>query len=829
MEKSNKTFVDVILPVSVPNLYTYFVPTSSEETLLAPGIRVCVQFGKRKLYTAIIAKVHHKAPEYETKEILTVLDNYPVIPEYQIKFWKWIAEYYMCNTGDVYSAALPAGLRPEGQTCLFINQIPDDGIVLSDSEDIIVKLIEKNPGITIDKLTNLSERKKIMPVLRNLLNLGAISFEESLKESFKPKLSVQYSLHPNLQNDKVLQELLNTLERRAPKQFEALVAYLELSEYLTNRTFKAVDKDLITSNPKINYPAIKALTDKEIFSIQHVEISRLENKKNKLNSKVELNNNQLLALNEIKKSFKDYEITLLHGVTSSGKTELYIHLMEEQLKQNKQVLYLLPEIALTTQIIGRLRNVFGNRVGVYHSKFNDSERVEVWNNLLKQHPKDTIGYDIILGVRSSIFLPFKNLGLVIVDEEHENTYKQYDPAPRYHARDTSIVLAGMHKAKVLLGTATPSLESIFNVKTGKYGYVELFQRHLDIKLPEIVVSNIREARRKKTNSGNFTPLLINEIETALNSNEQIILFQNRRGFSPYLECNDCAWIPGCVNCDVNLTYHKAINKLICHYCGYSLNSVTTCKACASHDIQTRGFGTEKVEDEIKIIFPNARVQRMDLDSTRRKKAYEEIIDSFASGQVDILIGTQMVSKGLDFDNVSVVGILNADNMLNFPDFRAYERSFQLMAQVSGRAGRKKKQGKVIIQTSDSQNIIIKQVVNSDFKNFYNNQLIERKNYCYPPFFRIIKISLRHRDKTILNKASILIVKKLRGQFGSRVLGPEAPVVGRIYNWHIKQIIIKLEKNKEIPQRKSLIISICNAVRAQQGLSALQVIYDVDPM
>jgi primosomal protein N' (replication factor Y) len=829
MENSNKIYVDVILPVSVPNLYTYSIPTASENTLLVPGIRVCVQFGKRKLYTAIIAKVHHTAPEYETKEILTVLDNYPVVSENQIKFWKWIAQYYMCNTGDVYNAALPGGLRPEGQTCLFVNHIPEEGIALSGSENTIVNIIEKNPGITIDKISNLSERKSIMPVLRNLLNLGAISLEESLKESYKPKVSVQFVLHPNLQNEQVLQELLNTLERRAPKQLEALLTYLDFSGYLSHQTFKAIDKSLITSKPNISNAAIKALIDKEIFIVKEVEISRLEKKTDRLNAKVNLNEKQQLALSKIRKSFNNNDITLLHGVTSSGKTELYIHLIEEQLEQNKQVLYLLPEIALTTQIIRRLRNVFGNRVGVYHSKFNDSERVEVWNNLLKQDPKGTIVYDIILGVRSSVFLPFNNLGLIIVDEEHENTYKQYDPAPRYHARDAAIVLAGMHKAKVLLGTATPSLESYFNAKTGKYGYVELLQRHLDIQLPEIVVSNIREARRKKINSGNFTPALVNEIQAALNSNEQIILFQNRRGFSPYLECNDCAWIPGCVNCDVNLTYHKAINKLICHYCGYSLNAVTTCKACGSHDIQTRGFGTEKVEDEIKLIFPNAKVQRMDLDSTRRKKAYEEIIDSFSCGQVDILIGTQMVSKGLDFDNVSVVGILNADNMLNFPDFRAYERSFQLMSQVSGRAGRKKKQGKVIIQTSDSQNIIIKQVVNSDFKNFFNIQLVERKNFFYPPFFRLIKISLRHRDKVTLNKASLLIVKKLKGQFGSRVLGPEAPIIGRIHNWHIRQIIIKLEKNKEIPQRKLLIYSICNAVRSQQGFSALQIIYDVDPM
>ncbi len=830
MESNNKIYVDVILPVAVPNLYTYHISYQEKEPLIAPGMRVCVQFGKRKLYTAIVVRIHKVAPsDYETKEILTVLDYYPVVPEWQFTFWKWIAEYYMCNPGDVYSAAVPAGLRPEGQTCLFINQLPEEGVSLTGPEKIIFDLIEKNPGITIDNLANLSEKKKVMGVLKTLMDKQVILLEESLKESYRPRLVTQLTLHPNLQNEKVLQELMNTLERKAPKQLEALLIYLDLCGYLSDKTFTAVGKTSIASRSGISPAAIKALTDKEIFIAQKVEVSRLQAKTEILNKKLRLNNSQETAYEAIKESFRKYDITLLHGVTSSGKTEIYIHLIEEQLNQDKQVLYLLPEIALTAQIIGRLRDVFGDRIGVYHSKFNDSERVEVWNNLLGKRPKDSMDYDIILGVRSSIFLPFSKLGLIIVDEEHENTYKQYDPAPRYHARDAAIVLAGMHKAKVLLGTATPSLESYFNAKNGKYGYVGLTQRYLDMQLPEIIVSNIREARRKKIISGHFTPVLIREIQKALNSNEQIILFQNRRGFSPYLECNDCAWIPSCINCDVNLTYHKAINKLICHYCGYSLDAVTQCKACGSNNIQTRGFGTEKVEDDIKILFPEARVLRMDLDSTRKKKAYEEIIESFATGQVDMLIGTQMVSKGLDFDNVSVVGILNADNMLNFPDFRAYERSFQLMAQVSGRAGRKKKQGKVVIQTSDPRNIIIKQVTDSDFSGFFNHQLTERKNYFYPPFFRLINISLRHRDKSTLNQAAAIIARKLRGQFGNRVLGPEAPVIGRVQNWHIKQILVKLEKNKEISGRKALITSICNAVKAQQGFSALQVIYDVDPM
>lgn len=828
MEQQRK-YVDVILPVSVPNLYTYYFEPGVAG-IIEPGTRVCVQFGKRKLYTAIVVRVHDNAPsDYETKEIVTALDNYPVVLPWQFKFWKWIAEYYMCNPGDVYSAALPSGLRPEGQTSLYLDQVPGNGIGLSGTEKVLVNLIDKNPGITVESLANMSGRKEVMSILGKLMDKNIISLEEALQDSYRPKYATLLTLHPNLRQEAVLHELMNTLERRASKQLEVLMVYLELCGYLSEKNFAPVNKMRIASKPKVSPVAIKALIDKEIFLTEQIESSRLSVGSLQLKNKAGLNDKQALAHREIRKSFENHDITLLHGVTSSGKTEIYIHLIEEQLNLGKQVLYLLPEIALTTQIIGRLRNVFGARVGVYHSKFSEAERVEVWNNLLGKHPADATRYDIVLGARSSVFLPFSNLGLVIIDEEHENTYKQYDPAPRYQARDTAIVLAAMHKARVLLGTATPSLESYFNAKSGKYGFVQLMHRHLDIQLPEIIVSNIREARRKKVISGHFTPTLISEIQRALNANEQVILFQNRRGFSPYLECNECAWIPTCNNCDVNLTYHKAINKLVCHYCGFSISSVTQCKACGSHDMQTRGFGTEKVEDDIKILFPEARVQRMDLDSTRKKKAYEEIIDTFSSGGVDMLIGTQMVSKGLDFDNVSVVGILNADNMLNFPDFRAYERSFQLMSQVSGRAGRKKKQGKVIIQSSDPQNIIIRQVVESDFNNFFSNQFAERKRFFYPPYFRLINITLRHRDRQVLSQAATILAKKLRGQFGNRILGPEAPVIGRVQNWHIKQILIKLEKNNEIAQRKTLITELCNSVKFQPGFTTLQVVFDVDPM
>ncbi|MBN1116308.1 MAG: primosomal protein N' [Bacteroidales bacterium] len=829
MQVHTPKYVDVILPVSVPKLYTYNLPENISEEEVRPGMRVCVQFGKRKLFTALVVKIHSQAPaEYETKEIIALLDDYPVVLDWQIKFWEWIAEYYMCTRGEVLNAALPVGLRPEGQTQVFLNEIPESGIDLKTNEENIVKAIENNPGITIDKLTQLSGRKEVMPVLRQLLYREVISFSESLRENYKPKLVPVLHLHENLKHEKILGELMNHLEKRAPKQLQALLAFLDLSGFIKEKKFSPVLKSLVISKAKVPSAAVKALVDRDVFIVEEVESSRFLNEEKTQADKVVLNEYQEKALKEIKETFENNEVTLLRGVTSSGKTEIYIHLIEEQLGQGKQVLYLLPEIALTTQIILRLQNVFGNRIGIYHSKYNDAERVEVWNNLLGYRASDAVTYDIILGVRSSVFLPYKNLGLIIVDEEHENTYKQFDPAPRYHARDTAIVLASLHKAKVLLGTATPSVESYLNAKTGKYGYVELLNRYLDIQLPEIKVADVRRARKKKQMSGHFSPDLITEIQQALNNNEQIILFQNRRGFAPYLECADCGWIPGCKHCDVSLTYHKLKNRLNCHYCGYNMPAVVRCNACGSHNIQTRGFGTEKVEDDIQLIFPEARLLRLDMDTTRKKRSYDEIIDKFSTGQVDVLIGTQMVSKGLDFDNVSVVGILNADNMLNFPDFRAFERSFQMMAQVSGRAGRKKKRGKVIIQTGEPEHSIIKQVVNNDIEGFFNIQLSERKKYIYPPYIRLVKIIIKHGDSKTLREASNKLASELRKLFGNRVLGPEPPVIGRIQNWYINHILIKLNKSQNVGQQKKQIADLSYNLKTHTGYSGLQLFFDVDP-
>ncbi len=822
-------FVDVILPVAVPNLYTYHVPDYLSEDIILPGMRTNVQFGKRKLFTALIVRKHHSPPEdYKTKPLLAILDNQPVIHEWQIKFWEWMADYYMCNIGEVFVAALPNGLRPEGQTQVYLNPVPEEGLDLNGQEDVIYQILNAEPGITIEKLNSLSGYKQVMPALKRMIDRSLVTFEESLKEKIKPLFREDIILHSELQNEASINEILNRLERRAPKQSEILLSYLHLSGYLTNNSFNPVAKTVLLKKANSSSTNLKPLIDKEIFQSQQVEVSRLDSGDLEQFKPAELSDKQQTALNEIKEHFTTKNTVLLHGVTSSGKTELYIHLIEEQLKQSKQVLFLLPEIALTTQIITRLQRVFGKRVGVYHSKYTDSQRVEIWNNLLGILPDGATRYDIILGVRSSLFLPFKNLGLIIVDEEHENTYKQFDPAPRYHARDSAIVLAALHKAKVLLGSATPSLESFTNCKIDKYGFVGLYNRHMDIKLPEIEVVNIREAHKKKQMSANFSATLINEIQRALNEKEQVILFQNRRGFSPYLECADCGWIPECRHCDVSLTYHKGIDKLICHYCGYSIPAVHQCKACGSTNIQAKGFGTQKIEDDLKLILPNAKVARMDLDSTRKKNAYENLIGKFSGGEIDILIGTQMVSKGLDFDNVSLVGIMNADNMLNFPDFRAYERSFQLMAQVSGRAGRKKKQGKVIIQTGSPANQIIQQVVQNDYDTFFTEQMTERKQFFYPPFFRLINISLKHKQRDSVNRGAAILVKKLRIFLGNRVLGPQPPLISRIQNWQLQSITIKLEKNMELGNHKKAMLNAIIETKQTSGLSGLQINIDVDP-
>jgi primosomal protein N' (replication factor Y) len=724
-----------------------------------PGVRVSVQVGKKKLYTALIHHIHQEKPSgYEVKNILSVLDTHALVNDFQLRLWEWIAGYYMCTLGEVYRAALPSGFK---------------------------------------------------------LN------------TFKPRLAGYLRLNKQWLESAKLNGLLDSLSK-APRQFDLLTCYIEASGYTDNHQPGWIEKTYLLKKTPNAAVALKSLVKKGILDSSQQEISRLTIPDAKIQESLLLNENQRNAFREIKQHFQEKEVVLLHGVTSSGKTEIYIQLIREELAKGKQVLYLLPEIALTTQIVSRLRAVFGDYVGVYHSRFSDNERLEIWKNLNDQLTENSRSYRIILGARSSVFLPFADLGLVIVDEEHENTYKQFDPAPRYHARDTAILLAHLHRAKVLLGSATPSLESYYNCITAKYGLVELSSRYLDIQLPEIRVVNIREAYRKKQMKSHFSILLLEAIEKSLQQQEQVILFQNRRGFSLYLACAECGWVPRCIHCDVSLTYHKTKKELVCHYCGYSVSTATSCKDCGSHNLQMKGFGTEKIEDEIQLFFPGIHVARLDIDAARSRKSYEKIISGFERGDTDILVGTQMVSKGLDFDNVSLVGILNADNMLNYPDFRAYERSFQLMMQVSGRAGRKNKRGLVIIQAYDSANVLFDPLITNDFKSYARRQLMDRNSFLYPPYTRLIEIIIKHKQKEVMDMAGDHLTGALKKQLGVRVMGPEYPVISRIRNHYLKRILLKIEKEKSIVEVKEFVIKCIEETKMHDDYKSLIISVDVDP-
>jgi len=817
-------YVDVILPLPLPQLFTYSVPENLKE-LTITGKRVVIQFGGKKVYTAIIASIHNKKPEhYQTKDIISVLDDQPIVNELQFQFWNWISQYYQCAPGEVMKAALPSGLKLESETkILFNSEFKADGF-LSEKEELVMNILSTKNIITINELSSIIEQKQTLPIIKSLLDKKAIFIEERLKDNYKPKTEIFVEITAEYNNENSLNQLLNKLSK-AKAQHNLVVSYLMISKLFSASEQLRISKKELLEKSETNSVILSSLIKKNVFTAIEVEVGRLNTSNIAISDSNQLNEYQQKTHKEINAIFETKDVVLLHGVTSSGKTEIYIQLITECIAKGKQALYLLPEIALTTQIINRLTDVFGNKVGVYHSKFSDSERVEIYNNI----GQDANNYQVILGVRSSVFLPFNNLGLIIIDEEHENTYKQYDPAPRYNARDAAIVLAKLHGAKTLLGTATPSIESYYNASHGKYGLVELFNRYQDIKMPEIITVNTRDARRRKLMRSLFSDVLVNHIEEALAKKEQVILFQNRRGFSPFLECEACGWIPKCNHCDVSMTYHKHINQLVCHYCGFSYSVPSHCKACGSQAIQTKGFGTEKIEDEIAILFPDAKIARMDLDTTRTKKSYLQIISDFETKQVDILIGTQMISKGLDFDNVSIVGIMNAENMLNFPDFRAFERSFQLMTQVSGRAGRKNKQGKVIIQTSDPDHPVIKNIIENDYLSLYNTQLQERKKFKYPPFYRLIEITLKHKHPDILKNISLSLAKELRAIFGDNVLGPEPPIVSRIQNWHLMEFIIKIEREKSFAVAKQYIHQAVEKTCVKLDLKNLQVVIDVDPM
>ncbi len=811
-------FIDVIIPIPLQKLFTYSI-TVSEADFLKAGMRVSVPFGKSKIYTGIVAKIHNEGPTaYEAKEIHQILDDIPVVNTAQLNLWQWISNYYMCTLGDVMRAALPSAFVLESETIITKHVNTIDESILKDDEFLVYDALQHQSSLKILDISNILDKKNVLPVIKRLLEKEAISIDEEVYEKYKPKLVRYVKLHANFSSEAALQKLLDDLSR-APKQKQVVMTLFSVSA-TTKKPVKVSD---LTNESGASASIVKALIDKGVLEEYHIQIDRVQYSGDDNEASKKLNTYQQTALSEIKESFKKHSVTLLHGVTSSGKTEVYVKLIEDVLKQGKQVLYLLPEIALTTQLVTRLQNYFGEQVAVFHSKYSTHERVEVWNYVLKNSAKA----QIVLGARSSIFLPFNNLGLIIVDEEHEQSFKQFDPAPRYHARDTAVVLAHMHSAKILLGSATPSLESYFNAKQNKYGFVEITKRYNNVLMPEIELIDIKDKHKRKLMKGHFSDRLVEEMTETLRDGYQIILFQNRRGFSPIVECNTCGHSPQCPNCDVSLTYHQYRSQLRCHYCGYVVPMKQDCMACGSPEMNNKGFGTEQIEEEVKLLFPDHKVARMDLDTTRGKYGYEKIITALEQQEIDVLVGTQMLTKGLDFRNVKLVGIMNADNMLNFPDFRAHERSFQLMVQVSGRAGRTDMRGKVLIQTYNPHHNILQQVSANNYIDMFKEQMNDRYNYKYPPIFKQIKITLKHKDYNRVEAASIWLAKSLRQVFLEHILGPESPPISRIRNQFYKNILVKIPKNQSLGKTKEAIIKINNSFYSIKDFRSVKLILNVD--
>lgn len=817
-------FVEVILPLSLAKTFTYSV-SEAEFHYIKIGMRLAVPFGKSKIYTALVIEIHQNKPSlYEAKEIHQILDEKPIVTEIQIAHWQWIASYYMCAIGDVYRGAMPSALLLESET--VISRIPIaigtdlfvDTSLLSDDEFLVYEALQQQSSLKVQDIISILNKKNIFPVIQKLIDKNILVLQEEIQETYKPKLIRYVRLHPKYESNDGLSELLETL-KSANKQKEIVLSYFQLSA----SEKKPITVKKLVEAANSSSAIVKALIEKEIFEDYFLQEDRVNFTGKIREDQLQLSLAQQKAFEEIKESFIQKEVCLLHGVTSSGKTEIYIKLIEEYLETGKQILYLLPEIALTTQLVGRLRTYFGNKVAVFHSKYNNNERIEVWNQVLVNSEKA----QVVIGARSSLFLPFYNLGFIIVDEEHEQTFKQVDPAPRYHARDAAIVLAHSHKAKVLLGSATPSIETYFNAQSDKFGLVEISERFGNVMMPNIELVDLKDKYFRKKMTGHFSDVLIEEINIALSLGEQVILFQNRRGYSPVIECMTCGHVPQCQQCDVSLTYHKHKNQLRCHYCGYTMAKPTHCHSCSSVDLTTKGFGTEQIEQELVSIFPNSKIGRMDQDTTRGKFGFEKIIDSFKNREMDILVGTQMLAKGLDFDNVSLVGIMNADNMLYHPDFRAFERSFQMMTQVAGRAGRSEKQGKVVIQTYNPNHNTIQQVTNNDYLGMYKEQLYDRQIYKYPPYFRIIKLTLKQRDFDKLKEGSMWLYQVMSQNLNMPVLGPEEPAISRIRNEYIRTIIIKIPQNASIVNTKKTIQKMLNSFEAVAQYRAIKVTSNVD--
>lgn len=807
--------------MAVP-LYTYHVPDSLIDNLQV-GSRVIVQLGARKMYTAIVYSIHHNKPETpQIKDIDSVLDEKPIVTAQQLQLWNWMSDYYMCTRGEIMKAALPSGLKLESEANLSIN--PDfDCMLLNENDREVFITIENNEKITLSDLAKALGKKSVSKVVQRLVSLDAVVVGESIASQYKPKKESFVTLcKPASDSD-----FVNTSFALVSKAAKQKSTFLEiLNFFIKNKEIPnyAIEKKELFKNS--SGAVLTELEKKGIIRIEERTVSRFDQTISATKGLAQLSESQQNALDEIHTNFEQKNFCLLHGVTSSGKTEIYIHLIQEMIDAGKQVLYLLPEIALTSQIINRLRNVFGNQVGIYHSKFSDNERIEVWNNVLANNEKS---YKIILGVRSSIFLPFNNLGLIIVDEEHETSFKQYDPSPRYNARDVAYILTQRFGGKLLLGTATPSMETYYNVLKKTVGLVELFSRHTTAPLPEIHIVDMRtERKRKRLHDDVFSKTLIEEISRFLEEKRQVILFQNRRGYSPYMECPDCGFVHQCVNCDVSLTYHKITNTLMCHHCGYGVRYTTTCPACNNREMRLVGFGTEKIEDTLKEIFPSASIARMDLDTTRGKNAYTELIDRFERKEIDILVGTQMLTKGLDFENVGMVGILSADGMLRMPDFRAFERAYQLMVQVAGRAGRSEKQGHVFIQTYQPEHPIIQFVQNNDYQSLLNTQMTERKQFWYPPFSRLIKVTVKHRDKNIAIDAAKQLATGFHKIEHIVVLGPEFPPIARIQLLYAQDILMKIPRQLNIAEIKKQIRVFMDDVTSKEEFKSTSFTINVDP-
>jgi len=825
-------FAEVLLPLPVKGYFTYRVPQELNG-LVAPGMRVVVQFGQKKFYTALIRRIHNQPPKtMSVKYLLAAIDPWPVVNEKQFALWEWMAEYYLCTVGEVMNAALPSAYKLASETRVVMDpEFVKDGDLLSDREFMVVEALEIQKILTLTDISRIVGMTKVIPLIKTMIEKGIVRVEEEITERYKPRTETCIRLTEAYRSEALLNAGMDRLNKRAYKQLQALMAYISMSRCFTDHPLEISRPELLKT-PDISATQLDGLIKKGILETYSRNVSRLNHDEASDSSRnIVFSDAQKQVLAELKSLLKGTGIALLKGVTSSGKTEVYIHLIEEVIGSGKQVLYLLPEIALTTQIIRRLQKYFGEKVGVYHSRYNEFERIEIWNkaNIPLSDNQQHQPYQVLLGARSALFLPYTDLGLVIVDEEHDSSYKQNDPAPRYNARDAATVLGHIHQCPVLMGSATPSVESFFNAVSGKYGLVNLNERFGSLQMPEIRIVNIREEARMKRMKSHFSPQLLDAIKQALSAGEQVILFQNRRGFSLRLECDTCHHIPECINCDVTLTYHKQVNVMKCHYCGYTTRVPDICPECHSPAVKMRGFGTEKVEEELSILFPDAVIGRMDLDTTRTKNAYQRIIGDFESGKIDVLVGTQMVTKGLDFDNVSLVGVLYADGMMSYPDFRALERSYQLMAQVSGRAGRRYKRGLVMIQTNNPKHPLLQWVVDDNYDAMFEQQLSDRYKYKYPPYYRLIEVSLRHRDYELLNKAASALAGMLKPVFGGLMLGPEYPLVSRIRNLYIKNLMLKTGKGLQGKQHKAELARQLEIFKALPDYKSVRIIIDVDPV